>query len=87
MAKSPYDVVRHPYVTEKTMTLMENENTLEFLVDRRANKKDIRLALEALFDIKIDAVRTFIGEDGKHAVVRLNKDYSAEAVGMRIGVF
>jgi len=87
MAKNPYQVVRHPYVTEKTMTLMENENTLEFLVDRRSNKKDIKLALEQLLAIKIDDVRTFINEDGKHAVVRLNKDYSAEDVGMRIGVF
>jgi large subunit ribosomal protein L23 len=87
MAKDPYGIVRHPYVTEKTMTLMENENKLEFIVDRRANKKDIRLAIEKLLDIKIDYVHTYISEEGKHAIVRLNKDYSAEDVGMRIGVF
>jgi len=87
MTRDPYGVVRHPYVTEKTMTLMEKENKLEFIVDRRANKKEIRLAIEKLLDIKIDYVHTYISEEGKHAIVRLNKDYSAEDVGMRIGVF
>ena len=87
MARDPYGVVRHPYVTEKTMTQMENENKLEFLVDRRANKKEIKMAIEKLLDVKIDFVHTYISEEGKHAIVRLNKDYSAEDVGMRIGVF
>jgi large subunit ribosomal protein L23 len=87
MSKDPYTVVRHPYVTEKTMTLMENENKLEFLVDRRCNKREIKFALEKLLDIRIDEVRTFINKEGKHAIIKLNKDYSAEDVGRRIGVF
>jgi large subunit ribosomal protein L23 len=56
-------------------------------VDRRANKKEIRLAIEKLLDVRIDNIHTYISEEGKHAIVRLNKDYSAEDVGMRIGVF
>jgi len=87
MSKDPYSVVMHPYVTEKTMDLMEQQNKLEFVVARTANKKDIKLAVQELFEIKIDQVRTFIAKDGKHAIVKLNKDYSAEDVGMRIGVF
>jgi len=87
MTKDPYSVVMHPFVTEKTMVLMEEQNKLEFLVARSANKKDIKIAVEKLFEIKIDEVNTFISSDGKHAIVKLNKNYSAEDVGMRIGVF
>jgi large subunit ribosomal protein L23 len=87
MSKDPYSVVMHPYVTEKTMVLMEEQNKLEFVVARTANKKDIKLAVEKLFEIKLVEVRTFIAKDGKHAIVKLKKEYSAEDVGMRIGVF
>ena len=38
----PYDIIFHPYVTEKTMNLMEKNNSLEFVVRRKANKKQIK---------------------------------------------
>jgi large subunit ribosomal protein L23 len=87
MSKDPYNVVFHPHVTEKTMNLMTKENKLEFIVDRRANKKDVKLAIEALYEVKVAAVNTFINREGKHAIVKLAKDFSAEDLGMRIGVF
>jgi large subunit ribosomal protein L23 len=87
MSKDPYNVVYHPYVTEKTMNLMTDQNKLEFIVDRRANKKDIKLAIEKLFEVKVEFVNTFINKEGKHAIVKFTKDYSAEDLGMRIGVF
>jgi large subunit ribosomal protein L23 len=102
MSKDPYGVIRHPYVTEKAMNLMTNEfdvkkngkvvgksklNCLVFIVDRRANKKDIKLAIEQLFEVKVERVNTFINKEGKHAIVKLTKDFSAEDLGMRIGVF
>ena len=87
MSKDPYNVIYHPHVTEKTMNLMTDQNKLEFIVDRRANKKDIKLAIEKLFEVKVEFVNTFINKEGKHAIVKLSKDYSAEDLGMRIGVF
>jgi large subunit ribosomal protein L23 len=87
MSKDPYNVVYHPHVTEKTMNLMTDQNKLEFIVDRRANKKDIKLAIEKLFEVKVDNVNTFINREGKHAIVKLTKEFSAEDLGMRIGVF
>jgi large subunit ribosomal protein L23 len=87
MSKDPYSVVYHPHVTEKTMNLMTDQNKLEFIVDRRANKKDIKLAVEKLFEVKVDNVNTFIDSEGKHAIVKLTKEFSAEDLGMRIGVF
>lgn len=83
----PYKIVFHPYVTEKTMNLMEDNNALEFLVRRTATKKTIKNAVETLFDVKVENVNTKISKNGKHALVKFTPDYDAEDIGMRIGVF
>lgn len=88
MEASPYDVIIHPFVTEKTMAMMERENKLEFLVRRTASKPAIRKAIESLFDVKVADVNTKIGRDGqKHAIVKFAEGTKAEDVGTRIGIF
>jgi len=82
-----YNIIFHPYVTEKTMNLMEKNNALEFVVKRSASKKEIKIAIEQLFDVKIQQINTKIMKDGKHAIVRFTPEYNAEDIGMRIGVF
>jgi len=85
---SPYDVIIHPFVTEKTMASMERENKLEFLVRRTASKPAIKKAIETLFDAKVAEVNTKIGRDGhKHAIVKFAEGTKAEDVGTRIGIF
>lgn len=83
----PYQIVFHPSVTEKTMLLMDKNNSLEFIVRREANKKQIKHAVEKLFECEVEAVNTRITKDGKRAVVKFGGDTSAEDIGMRIGVF
>ncbi|RLF32690.1 MAG: 50S ribosomal protein L23 [Thermoplasmata archaeon] len=83
----PYDIIYHPYVTEKTMNFMEKNNALEFVVKRDANKKQIKQAIEAMFEVKVKNVRTRITKNGKHAIVRFMPEYKAEDIGMRIGIF
>ena len=83
----PYKIVFHPYVTEKTMNLMEDNNALEFIVRRTATKKMIKHAVEQLFDVEVEHVNTKISKNGKHAIVRFTPDHNAEDIGMRIGVF
>ncbi|HEC72657.1 MAG TPA: 50S ribosomal protein L23 [Thermoplasmatales archaeon] len=83
----PYDIIYHPYVTEKTMNFMEKNNALEFIVKRDANKKQIKQAIEAMFEVKVKNVRTRITKNGKHAIVRFMPEYKAEDIGMRIGIF
>lgn len=84
---NPYDVVLHPVVTEKTMFNMDANNSLEFLVGIRATKPEIKRAVEELFTCKVARVNTRITNDGKRAVVRFAEGFSAEDIGMRIGVF
>jgi large subunit ribosomal protein L23 len=83
----PNDILLHPIVTEKTMRLMEENNSLEFLVRRISNKAEVKKAVETLFSCTVDTVNTRITKDGKRAVVKFGGDTSAEDIGMRIGVF
>lgn len=55
---TPYAVIRRPIITEKGMTKKETEQTLCFEVAYEANKKEIKLAVEAAFKVKVDEVRT-----------------------------
>ena len=86
-SKIPYKVLFHPYVTEKTMFQMEDDNKLEFVVRRDATKEEIKKAFEELFEVKVVSVNTKITRAGKRAMIKLSKEHSAEDVGMRIGIF
>ena len=83
----PYDIIFHPFVTEKTMNFMEKNNAIEFVVRRTASKKQIKNAVEEMFEVKVKNVNTRITKDGKHAIVTFMPDFKAEDVGMRIGIF
>ena len=83
----PHNVLFHPYVTEKTMFQMEDENKLEFVVRKGATKEEIKSAFEELFEVKVESVNTKNTRHGKRAIIKLTTDYSAEDVGMRIGIF
>ncbi len=83
----PYNIILHPYVTEKTMRQMEKNNALDFVVRRDSNKRQIKQAVEKMFDVKVKAVNTRISKEGKHALVIFMPEFKAEDIGMRIGVF
>jgi large subunit ribosomal protein L23 len=53
-----YDVIKEPYMTEKSNLLQETENTVAFKVAQEANKIEIRQAVEQLFKVKVASVRT-----------------------------
>ena len=55
-----YEVIRRPIVTEKGVSKKEAERTLCFEVASAANKTQIRQAVELLFKVKVDDVRTSI---------------------------
>ncbi|OYD06532.1 50S ribosomal protein L23 [Paludifilum halophilum] len=55
--KDPRDIIRRPLVTEKTTDFME-ENKYTFEVDLKANKTEIKKAIEKIFDVKVAQVNT-----------------------------
>ncbi|MBC7107993.1 MAG: 50S ribosomal protein L23 [Methanomassiliicoccales archaeon] len=89
------DVLLYPYVTEKSMNHMtgtptqdfKDGNKIEFIVLKNATKQEIKEAFEKRFEVKVEKVWTRISKEGKHAIIKLAEGYSAEDIGMRIGVF
>jgi large subunit ribosomal protein L23Ae len=82
-----FTIVQYPLTTESAMKKIEEHNTMVFIVDTRANKKQIRAAVEKLYDIKCAKVNTLIRPDGaKKAFVKLTLDYDALDVANKIGV-
>ena len=53
-----HDVIKRPLITEKGTTKKESERTLVFEVAADANKVEVRTAVEKLFSIKVEDVRT-----------------------------
>lgn len=80
-------IIKSPYVTEKVTAMIDSNDTLEFLVNIKATKPEIRKALEELYDIDILTVRTMITSRGeKKAIVRLAKEGSANELATRLGL-
>uniref|UniRef100_A0A8C0UF02 Large ribosomal subunit protein uL23 n=1 Tax=Cyanistes caeruleus TaxID=156563 RepID=A0A8C0UF02_CYACU len=73
-----YAIIKFPLTTESAMKKIEDNNTLVFIVDVKANKHQIKQAVKKLYDIDVAKVNTLIRPDGeKKAYVRLAPDYDA----------
>jgi large subunit ribosomal protein L23 len=53
----PRDIIYRPVISEKTYSLLD-ENKYTFVVDQRANKTQIRQAIEVIFDVTVTNVNT-----------------------------
>ena len=53
-----YEIIRRPLITEKTTIQKEAFNQVTFEVDRKANRVEIRRAIEKIFNVRVAAVRT-----------------------------
>ena len=62
--KSPYEILRKPIVTEKSVDVKERHRTLCFQVVPEATKIQIKDAVQALFKVKVASVHT-AGYEGK----------------------
>jgi large subunit ribosomal protein L23 len=87
MSELRHRIILHAYVTEKSMDEMERQNKLEFVVDRRSNRAEIKAAVEKIYQCKVAKITTKIVRTGKIATVKFAPGYSAEDIGGRAGVF
>lgn len=55
-----YDIIKNPLTSEASMKKIEESNTLTFIVDIKANKRQIKDAVANLYDIKAAKVNTLI---------------------------
>jgi large subunit ribosomal protein L23 len=59
MDKNPRDIIVAPVVSEKSYGLIDH-GQYTFLVDRRANKTEVKIAIEKIFDVKVASVNTIL---------------------------
>nr|WP_280140149.1 50S ribosomal protein L23 [Proteiniborus ethanoligenes] len=57
MMRSPHDIIRKPIITERSMNDMA-EGKYTFVVDKKANKTEIKNAVEKVFGVKVEKVNT-----------------------------
>ena len=65
-----YDIIYAPIITEKTAMLAQNENKFAFKVDPRANKTEIKQAIESIFKVKVESITTSNSHPKKKRVGR-----------------
>lgn len=70
-----YDIIRRPVITEKATVQADELNQYVFEVDRKANKLQIKEAVEVIFEVSVTKVRTMVqpakrGQRGRDRIMR-----------------
>ena len=82
-----YSIIKYPLSTEKSLRLMESENKLIFVVDKKASKQEIKKAIEEIFKAKVIKVNTLINQDGiKRAYVKFSMETPAIDIATNMGL-
>lgn len=90
--RNPRQIIKKPLVSEKSTNMRLHENKYIFKVDKKANKLEIKKAIEGLFKVKVEAVTTMVMHgkpkrlgrfegrraDWKKAIVQLRKGETIE---------
>jgi ribosomal protein L23 len=79
-------MILKPVTSEKAVKLIDLENTLLFKAPRKENKETIKNAVEKIFSVKVQSIRTFVKNNEKYAYVKLNKANPAIDVASKLGM-
>jgi large subunit ribosomal protein L23 len=83
----PNEVISYPLMTESASLMVEKDNKLIFIVNLKAGKSDVKRAVEQLYEVKVDKVTMLITPQGeKKAFVKLNPEYKASDVAIKLGI-
>jgi large subunit ribosomal protein L23 len=80
------EMIKEPYITEKTFNMIERENKLTFIVADKANKRNIADSLQSLYASDISDVNTFRTVRGKKAVVKFGAPEGARDLATKLGL-
>ncbi|MFC2143667.1 50S ribosomal protein L23 [Candidatus Aenigmatarchaeota archaeon] len=85
--KDPYESLRFVLMTERAIQVIESQNKLAFVVRRTATKKDIKEAIQTVFQTSVSQVNTIIDQKGrKKAFVKFEKEHEAGEIAIRLGI-
>lgn len=83
----PYEVILYPVMTESASLMVEKENKLVFIVNLKANKTEVKGAVEELYEVKVEKVNLLITpKSEKKAFVKLHPEYKAADVAIKLGI-
>src|SRR5919199_2324015 len=80
------EMIKEPYITEKTFNMIERENKLTFIVADKANKRDVADSLQSLYASDVTDVNTFRTVRGKKAVVKFGAPEGARDLATKLGL-
>jgi len=81
------DKLKHIVPSEKATLMIDSENKLQFIVDLRASKEEIKHEMERVFETPVRSVRTMITFKGeKKAIIELEEEGKAKEIGTSLGI-
>lgn len=81
------DKLKHIVPSEKATRMIDSENKLQFIVDLKANKEEIKRDVERVFETPVRNVRTMITFKGeKKAIIELEEEGKAKEIGTSLGI-
>lgn len=80
------DVIINPLSTEKSLRLMESENKLIFVVQRKAKREEVKKAVEKMLNAKVLKVNTLIKDGKKRAYVKFSAETPAIDIATNLGL-
>ncbi|RLG34643.1 50S ribosomal protein L23 [Methanosarcinales archaeon] len=79
--------IKHIVPSEKATLMIDAENKLQFIVDSRANKREIKREVERVFETPVKSVKTMITFKGeKKAIIQLEEEGKAKEIATSLGI-
>ncbi len=79
-------ILHYPLSTEKSLKLMEKENKIVFIVEKKARKQEIKKAIEEMFNVKVININTSIQLGKKKAYIKLAQETPAIDIATKLGI-
>lgn len=80
-------VILHPVISENAILMVERDNKLIFMVDKKTTKADVKRAVETLYKVKVERVNVLITPLGeKKAFVKLDPESKATDLAIKLGI-
>ncbi|MDE1870691.1 MAG: 50S ribosomal protein L23 [Candidatus Micrarchaeota archaeon] len=78
-------ILRYPLATEKSVGIVDRGNTITYVVDQRASKKEIKAEFEKSFNVKVKSINIInMPKNAKKAFIKLAKGYNATDVALKL---
>lgn len=85
--KKREEAILYPLISEKAVNMIERENKVCFIVGKKASKKEVKEEVEKAHQVKVDSVNILNDRKGrKKAMVKINKEFKADAIATKLGV-